>query len=68
MKTYRYNVLLVPQKDGRYRAVCPALSGCRAYGDTKAEAAQKIRVSIVNRLEKLTAGGRAIPRDQDLAP
>lgn len=67
MKTYTYNVLLVEKEDGGYRALCPALSGCRAYGDTKREAVQNIRISIMHRLEKLKAVGMPIPKDSDLA-
>ncbi len=67
MKTYSYNVLLVAKKDGGYRAMCPALPRCRAHGDTKDEAVQNIRISIMHRLEKLKAGGKPIPKDQDLA-
>ena len=44
-----------------------ALSGCRAYGDTKREAVENIKISIIHRLEKLKAGGKPIPRDADLA-
>ncbi len=67
MKTYRYNVLLFPKDNGGYRALCPALSGCRAYGDTKAEAVENIKISVMHRLEKLKAGGKPIPTDADLA-
>ncbi len=67
MKKYTYNVLLVAKEDGGYRALCPALSRCRAYGDTKKEAVQNITISIIHRLEKLKAGGKPIPRDADLA-
>ena len=68
MKTYSYNVLLVAKEGGGYRALCPALSGCRAYGDTKREAVENIRISIMHRLETLKARGMPIPRDSDLAP
>ncbi len=67
MKTYIYNVLLIPKEDGGYRARCPALAGCRAYGSTKEDAIRNIRLSILHRLEKLKADGRPIPRDHDLA-
>jgi predicted RNase H-like HicB family nuclease len=63
VKKYTYNVLLVAKEDGGYRAYCPTLSGCRAYGDTKREAVQNIRISILHRLEKLKAGGKPIPAD-----
>ncbi len=67
MKTYTYNVLVMPNEHGGYSALCPALSGCRAFGDTKAEAVENIKISIMHRLEKLKTGRRPIPKDQDLA-
>ena len=67
MKKYTYNVLLEAKENGGYRAFCPALSGCRAYGDTKNEAVQNIKISIIHRLEKLKAARKPIPRDADLA-
>lgn len=67
MKNYTYNVLLVAKEGGGFRAHCPALSGCRAHGDTKEEAVQNIRISILHRLEKLKAAGKPIPTDQDRA-
>ena len=62
MKKYTYTVLLAPKADGvyRYRAVCPALPGCRAYGNTRTEAIQNIRISMIHKLEALEATG--IPR------
>lgn len=67
MKKYTYNVLLVAKEDGGYRALCPALSGCRAYGDTKREAVHNIKIAMLHRLERLQAAGKPIPRDADLA-
>ncbi len=67
MKTYTCNVLLFPKEEGGYRALCPALSGCRAYGDTKAEAVRNITISVMHRLEKLKAVGKPIPTDADVA-
>ncbi len=67
MKTYTYTVLLAPKAGGGYRVQCPALPGVRAYGVTRKEAIENIRISISNRLDALTAEGRRIPRDADLA-
>ncbi len=68
MRTRSYTVLLEPEKKrGGYRALCPALPGCRSYGDTKQEAIRNIKLSITYRLETLMAGGKPIPRDRDLA-
>ncbi len=67
MTTRSYTVLLEPEKKGGYRAHCPALPGCRSFGDTKREAIRNIKLSISYRLETLIAGGKPIPRDRDLA-
>ncbi len=69
MKKYTYTVLLAPKTDGvyRYRAVCPALRGCRAYGNTRKEALENIRISMIHRLEALEAMGSPIPLDGDVA-
>jgi predicted RNase H-like HicB family nuclease len=67
MKTYRYTVLLEKTDEGGYRAFCPALTGCRAYGDTKKEAIQNIKLSIHYRLDEFTASGKPIPRDCEQA-
>jgi predicted RNase H-like HicB family nuclease len=67
MKTYTYTVLLAPKADGGYRVQCPALPGVRAYGDTRKEAIQNIRISISHKLDTLLASGKRIPRDGDPA-
>ncbi len=67
MKTYTYTVLLAPKEDGGYRVKCPALPGVRAYGDTRKEAIQNIRISISHKLDTLIASGRRIPKDGEPA-
>ncbi|MEW6720372.1 MAG: type II toxin-antitoxin system HicB family antitoxin [Thermodesulfobacteriota bacterium] len=67
MKTYTYTVLLAPKADGGYRVKCPALPGVRAYGETRKEAIQNIRISISHKLDTLIANGRRIPEDGDCA-
>ena len=67
MPTHSYTVLLEPEKTGGYRAHCPALPGCRSFGDTKREAIRNIKLSISYRLETLIADGKPIPRDGDIA-
>jgi len=66
MPTHSYTVL-VEKENGGYRAHCPALPGCRSYGDTKKEAVNNIKLSISYRLETLMAKGKPIPKDGDLA-
>jgi predicted RNase H-like HicB family nuclease len=41
------------------------LTGCRAYGDTKKEAIQNIKLSIRYRMDEYAANGKAIPMDCD---
>jgi predicted RNase H-like HicB family nuclease len=65
MKKYTYTVLLERAEEGGYRAFCPALTGCRAYGDTKKEAIQNIKLSIRYRMDEYAANGKAIPKDCD---
>jgi predicted RNase H-like HicB family nuclease len=67
MKTYTYTVLLSPNGNGGYRVQCPALPGVRAYGDTRKEAIENIRISISHKLDTLIASGRRIPRDGEAA-
>lgn len=66
MTTHRYTILL-QKENGGYRARCPALRGCRAFGDTRKEAIQNIKISIAYRLESLAARGKPIPSDGDAA-
>jgi len=66
MATHSYTVL-VEKENGGYRAHCPALPGCRSFGDTKKEAVENIKLSISYRLETLMAKGKPIPIDGDLA-
>lgn len=65
MTTRSYTVLVEPNANGGFRACCPALPGCRSYGDTKEEAIRNIKLSISYRLETLEARGKPIPRDGD---
>lgn len=67
MKTYTYTVLLAEKEDGGYHVQCPALPGVRAYGDTRKEAIENIRISISHRLDTLIASGRRVPRDGEPA-
>lgn len=67
MTTHSFTVLLEPGEQGGYSAHCPALPGCRSYGDTKKEAIRNIKLSISYRLETLIAGGKPIPRDREIA-
>ncbi len=69
MRKYTYTVLVAPKSEGlyRYRAVCPALPGCRAYGNTRKETLQNIKISMIHKLHALEMSGKPIPMDGDLA-
>ena len=49
MNTYTYTIMVV-KENGNYRALCPALPGCAAYGNTREEALQNIEISVLYRL------------------
>lgn len=66
MNTYTYTVMLA-RENGIYRALCPALPGCRAHGDTKKEAIENIKISIRHKLEILKKQGKPIPEDREPA-
>lgn len=38
MKNYQFTVIVQQDEDGNYVAICPALQGCYAEGETKEEA------------------------------
>lgn len=65
MNTYTYTVTVL-KENGKYRALCPSLPGCRAYGITRKEALQNIEISISHRLEVLKKKGKPIPKDKVL--
>ena len=64
MNTYSYTIML-SKENGGYRALCPALPGCRAFGSTKKEVIQNIKISISHRLEVLRKKGKPIPGDKE---
>jgi predicted RNase H-like HicB family nuclease len=66
MNTYTYTVM-VAKGNGGYRVLCPALPGCRAYGNTRKEALQNIEIAITHRLEVLAKKGKPVPREKDPA-
>jgi len=57
--------VLLTKENGSYRALCPALPGCRAHGNTKKEVIENIKISIIHRLEILRKTGKAIPGDKE---
>lgn len=56
MSPYPFPITIERAEDGRYLAICAALQGCYAEGDTEAEAreliADAIRLHLEDRLER----------------
>jgi predicted RNase H-like HicB family nuclease len=54
MTEYEFTVVTERDEDGRYVAICPALQGCYAEGETEEEAreliADAIRLHVEDRL------------------
>jgi predicted RNase H-like HicB family nuclease len=61
MKAYDFKVLVEPQKEGGYVAVCPSLPGCYSQGETVEEALDNVREAIALCLEDMEANGEEIP-------
>ncbi len=56
MKNYQFTVIVQQDEDGNYLAICPALQGCYAEGETKEEALaylkDVIQLHIEDRLDR----------------
>jgi predicted RNase H-like HicB family nuclease len=55
MKTYRFTIVYEKDEDGRILALCPALQGCYAEGETEEEAGANIREAIEAHIESRIA-------------
>ena len=62
MTTYR--IVLIPEDDGGYSVIVPALPGCFTQGDSRQEAMEMAREAIELHLEALRDDGEEIPADQ----
>lgn len=62
----RYTVYFLPEADGGYSVIVPALPGCNTQGDTFAEAERNAREATQAYLESLVADGEEIPEEHDL--
>jgi len=60
MKTYQFTIVYEQDEDGRILALCPALQGCYAEGETEEEAAANIREAIAAHIESRIAHGDPI--------
>jgi antitoxin HicB len=61
MSSREYEVVLIPEDEGRYSVTVPALPGCVSQGATREEALAMIREAIELYLESLEAHGDPIP-------
>lgn len=59
-QTYRLQVVVEVDEDGKYVASCPALQGCYTQGDTFEEALVNIQDVIGMCLDELRDEGKAI--------
>jgi len=55
MKTYQFTIVYEQDEDGRILALCPALQGCYAEGETEEEAGTNIREAIAAHIESRIA-------------
>jgi len=61
MQKYLFSIVIEKDADG-YFALCPALQGCYAQGDTYEEALSNIRDTICLHLEDRLENGEEIPQ------
>lgn len=59
----KYRVVLVPEAQGGYSVLVPALPGCYTQGETREEALEMAREAISLHIESLLAGGQPVPQD-----
>jgi antitoxin HicB len=67
-REYSYQINLVPEPEGGYTVLVPALPGCVSYGATIEEATTRAREAIGLHLENLAAHNLPIPAGNDLVP
>jgi len=60
MNEYQFTVVYERDEDGRVLAICPALQGCYAEGETEEEARANVREAIQAHIESRLAHGEAI--------
>ena len=67
-KGLSYQIDLIPDEDGGYTVVVPALPGCISYGESVEAATRNAREAIELHLANLAAHKQPIPQGHDLAP
>lgn len=60
MKHYWFTIVYERDEDGRIIALCPALHGCYAEGETEEEARTNIRDAVEAHIESRIAHGNPI--------
>jgi antitoxin HicB len=67
-KGLSYQIDLIPDEDGCYTVVVPALPGCISYGESVEDATRNAREAIELHLANLAAHKQPIPQGHELAP
>ncbi|MBP7819269.1 type II toxin-antitoxin system HicB family antitoxin [Candidatus Gracilibacteria bacterium] len=65
-KTYQFEAIFTPQKEGGFTVEVPDLPGCISEGDTLEEAEKNIQEAMELYLESLEARGVPIPERKNL--
>jgi antitoxin HicB len=68
IKTYSYQISLVPEREGGYTVLVPLLPGCVSYGTTVEEATKNAEEAIQLHLENLSAHKLPIPEGDESIP
>jgi len=63
MKVYNLTVVVEKDEDGIFLAICPALQGCYADGETLEEALAMIEPVIKMHIEDRLENGEPIPEE-----
>lgn len=67
-KGLSYQIDLIPDEDGGYTVVVPALPGCISYGESVEDATRNAREAIELHLANLAAHKQPIPQSHEFAP
>jgi antitoxin HicB len=67
-KVYSYQINLIPEPEGGYTVMVPALPGCISYGQTMQEATRNAHEAIDLHLQNLAAHNEPIPEGHDTLP
>ncbi len=60
MRQYKFTIVYEQDEDGRVLAICPALQGCYAEGETQEEARANIREAVDAHVQSRLAYGEPI--------